>query len=354
MNKYVSLFVLLLGMLFSQGKSYAQPSPTPVPPDCVIFINNMTAAGSTANFPNYFTGCTTWTLQYSSVGFTGLTLAFQSAPAATSTTPGAFVSYAGTVSTGINPNTSTVGAISTFSNGIVDIAWVRVNLSGLTGSGTVFGVVYGYKSGYPGSSVSVSISCSAATPCAVDGPTAAGSAPTTPPVLAAGIDGTNIRTIRTDTGGRLDPASSSTALADDLSNTANLPLAGGAAASERILPYLFDGTTWDRKFYCPSQAAISVSAASSAQIIAASGATSIRVCHISFSQDVSANVTVQSGTGAVCATGTANLTGAYQNVLGVALDFGPESALTTAASQALCLSFSTSVTAGGIVRYAQF
>lgn len=146
----LSLFILLCGLTLSQGKLHAQ-NPTPVPPDCVIFINNWTTAQSSSSFPNYFTACQTWTLQYTSVGFTALTLEVQSAPSATSSTAGTFVTYAGTVSTGINPNTNTSGRVSTFSNGLVDIPWIRVNLSGLMGSGTVFGVLYGYKTGYAGS-----------------------------------------------------------------------------------------------------------------------------------------------------------------------------------------------------------
>lgn len=148
-NKILSPFILLLGMFLLQEKIHAQNNPPP--PDCVIVLNNWTTAQSSSSFPNYFTACQTWTFQYTSVGFTGLTITVQSAPAATATTPSTFVTYAGTVSTGINPNTNTAGRITTFSNGLVDIPWIRVNLSGLTGTGTVFGVLYGYKTGYAGS-----------------------------------------------------------------------------------------------------------------------------------------------------------------------------------------------------------
>jgi len=148
-SKLLSLFIPLLGLVLSQGKIYAQNVPPP--PDCVIVVNNFTSAGSTATFPNYFTACQTWTLQYTSVGFTGLTITVQSAPAATPTTPGSWTTFAGTVVTGSNPNTSTTGAVATLKNGTVDIPFIRVTLSGLTGSGTVFGVLYGYKTGYAGS-----------------------------------------------------------------------------------------------------------------------------------------------------------------------------------------------------------
>lgn len=152
MKKYISPIVLLLLTFLFTGKEARGQTPAPNPPDCVIFVNNFTAAGSTATFPNYFTACQSWTFQYTSVGFSGLTVTVQSAPAATATTPGSWVTYAGTVVTGSNPNTSTTGAVTTFKNGTVDIPFIRVNISGLTGSGTIWGVLYGYKTGYTGGS----------------------------------------------------------------------------------------------------------------------------------------------------------------------------------------------------------
>lgn len=158
LKKYVSLFVLLGALALFTGKdAYAQN--TPPPPDCVILLNNFTGAGSTATFQNYFTACQTWTFQYTSVGFTGLTITVQSAPAATPTTPGAWVTYAGTLVTGSNPNTSTTGAVSTFANGTVDIPFIRVNISGLMNTGTIWGVLYGYKTGYSKGSTSPSGNC---------------------------------------------------------------------------------------------------------------------------------------------------------------------------------------------------
>lgn len=149
-GKILSLFIPLVVLLSFTVKEGKGQGSVPNPPDCVIVVNNLTAAGSTAAFPNYFTACQSWTFQYTSVGFSGLTVTVQSAPAATPTTPGAWVTYAGTLVLGSNPNTSTTGAVSTFKNGIVDIPFIRVNLSGLTGTGTVYGVLYGYKTGYTG------------------------------------------------------------------------------------------------------------------------------------------------------------------------------------------------------------
>lgn len=151
-------FLLLLGVLGFSEKLQAQ-NQAPIPPDCIINVSNWTTAQSSASFPNYFAACQTWTFQYTSVGFTGLTITVQSAAAATSTTAGAFGTYGGTVVTGINPNTNTSGRVTTLANGLVDIPWIRVNLSGLTGSGTVFGVLYGYKTGYTKGSTSPASNC---------------------------------------------------------------------------------------------------------------------------------------------------------------------------------------------------
>jgi hypothetical protein len=94
------------------------------------------------------------------VGFSGYSLTLQSAPAATPSTPGAFVTYAGTTATGSNPVTAT--GIATFTNGTVATPWLRVTLSGLTGSGTVYGVLQGSqtlvsKGGSGGGSLAVQV-----------------------------------------------------------------------------------------------------------------------------------------------------------------------------------------------------
>lgn len=316
MKQKLLLIVFLLGM-FAFGLQ-AQ-NPTPVPPDCVININNWTTAQSSASFPNYFAACQSWTLQYTSVGFTGLTLTFQSAPAATATTPSTFVTYAGTTVTGSNPNTSTVGANATFSNGIVDIPYVRLTLSGLTGTGTVFGVLYGYKSGYtggggggiPGSACPGTVG----TPCIVAQATAAN--------LNAQIQG-----------------------------------AGAAAAAltgNPVLQGVSDGTNVQNAYTCTNRAAVSISSATDVTIITATAAKTIRLCHLDFSSDTTADLTIRQGTGTTCGTSQLDLTGAYKNILGIAEDYTPAAPLTTTvAARDVCLHFSTNVTAGGVAIYAVF
>ncbi len=229
-----------------------------------------------------------------------MTLTLQSAPAATATTPSAFVAYAGSVITGINPNTSTTGAVTTFSNGATDIPWVRVTLSGLTGTGTVFGVAYGYKTGYTGGAGTPGSGCSS--PCTVvqptasnlnaqvQGPGAAGAALSGNPVQVGGSDGTNTRTLSTDTGGRLVP---------------------GAYANT---------------------AAVALSSSGLTQIVAA-GAGTTTVSHVSASFASGVDFQLEYGTGSNCGTGTTALSGVYKTVLTIAL----ETPFVVPSGKALCV-----------------
>jgi hypothetical protein len=107
-------------------------------------------------------------------------------------------------------------------------------------------------------------------------------------------------------------------------------------------------------FVCDKSAPISISGSGLTQIVAASGTTQVRICHINFSNTGTSNVTIEGGTGSNCGSGTTAVSGAYQSILGIALDFTPRDALTFAASDAVCLNFGSSVTAGGLVSYAQF
>jgi hypothetical protein len=114
-------------------------------PPCVLnyaFVAN----GSSTNLANSSSpSCDKWTLSvYSTSGVSAFSLTFQSAPAATSSTPGTFVTYAGTTATGSNPLTA--AGISTFTNGTVATPWLRLNLTGFTGSGVVYGVLQGTQS----------------------------------------------------------------------------------------------------------------------------------------------------------------------------------------------------------------
>ena len=117
-------------------------------PDCISSFT-LSAAGSSAGFANQ--GCIFWTMTYKSYGFTGLSLTLQQAPDANNT-PGTWKTFNGTTELGSNPATSTTGAVYSATASVTDLAaWVRVNLSGLTGTGFVAGYIFGYKT-YPGAS----------------------------------------------------------------------------------------------------------------------------------------------------------------------------------------------------------
>ena len=333
--------ILFLCLLCKEG--VAQPATTVyVAPDCLIFVPFVPPGTTTSVvLDNRFLGCQNWTLEYENTGYTPVNVALQSANGAT--TAGSFVNFAGTIVNGVNPNTSVTGAVTTFTNGTVSIPWVRIAFNNITGTGTMTGILYGWKGG-GGSGGGGSGGCvgTASIPCVVDGPVAAGSPPTKPPVLTAGQDGTNTQTFKTDTAG------------DTL-------VAGGVANGSAVKNPLVTGTQDSSgnaltDFSCDKQAAITLSSSSGLlQIIAASAGKSIRVCHLDFANNTGVNVTIVSGTqvSTPCDTTPANLSGVYQTVVTFAMDYSPKSPLTTAASQALCLNFGATVTTGGVVVYEQ-
>lgn len=139
MHRFRKWFPALLAVALYPVIVTAQ-TPTPVAPDCNIPIV-LSAAASTNQFDNRSAGCTNWVITYTNSGFTVLALALQSS-ADTSGVPTSWVTFAGTVVTGINPNTAITQNSSTFAG---YYPWIRVNLSGLTGTGTVRGVAYGWK-----------------------------------------------------------------------------------------------------------------------------------------------------------------------------------------------------------------
>ncbi len=213
--KKLSYLLLLAGLLCNVSGQTQQP----VPPDCVVpffftvtanVVNAPTSFPQPQGFYNGTVACTTWEIEYGQVGLSALSLLVQSAAPATTGvpgTPGTYGAYAGTIVTGVNPNTSTTPVQTFFSNGTVGIIWIQVTLSTATGTGSIEGKLLGWNAGHSGGAAgSGGSGCvgTSTTPCVVDGPVAAGSPPTKPPVLVAGQDGTNTQTISTDTSGRVN------------------------------------------------------------------------------------------------------------------------------------------------------
>lgn len=367
-----SPFLLLILCMFNPVNTWGQ-TPTP-PPDCVVFVNVTLAAQTTVPVPtaptaggvgdNRTVACQTYTFQYQATGTGSLTgVSFQAGQSASTTVT--FADWAGTVSTGINPNTSNVGAISTFATGCASMvgctvpnSWIRILITRGTFVGTINGVLYGYKSGYPGSGGGGGGGGGCTSPCPVEGVTAAGSPPTTPPVLVAGQDGApgNIRTLKTDATGQQIPSNASSANADGVSATNTGPTgAAGAVLYQRGIPYIFNGSTFDQQISCPLSQPIVISAATDVVIVPLASGSITRICHISLAIGTTgADMTIQQGTGTTCGTNTLARSGAYHTITAVALDFGSLGALrTSVVSRDVCLHFSTSVTGGGTVTYEQ-
>lgn len=297
--KRITLFILLLFVLCCAGKVRAQTQQVQVNPNCQISFS-FTVAGSSAGLANYGAGspgggngCTSWVLLYANIGFTAYTVTVQSAQAATTTTPGTWGTYGGTVESGSNPVMCSMSCApssgQTFlSNGTVGAPWIRVTVSGLSGSGVVFGILQGYTygSGSGGGGGGSGCAGTVATPCVT-------------------------------------------------------------GAENSSLAAVTDNT-------CDMSAVISISGSGLTQIVAASSGKKVRICHVSLSNSAGSTVQLEYGTGTNCGMGTAALTGVYQNVATMGLDFPVRSELTAPSGDAVCLNYGTSVTAGGTVVYAQF
>lgn len=302
---------------------FAQSSVQPVP-DCTGNFSFLQSGGATqvsgiyTNYPaSGGTGggvCDTWTVSYITSGLsTSISVLFQSANVGSGQlTPASFTNYVGTTSVGSNPTTTLTGGTAQFSNGATSTGFVRVQVSGLVDTGgRVWGTIFGWRTGPSGSGGGGGgggCPGTTGTPCVVDGVTAAGSAPTTPPVLTAGQDGTNVQTIKTDTSGNVD-----------VSQIAH------------------------------SRASVTVSSSGLTQILAASGSTVITVYHFSILMASTVGVQLEYGTGSACGTGTTAITGVYQNAAGIALDIP----FALPAGNALCVNLSSGVAGGGLLLYSQ-
>lgn len=194
---------------------------TPPPADCQVAANVTVANGvgvvpvsppaAAAYYDNRGLDCSLWMVSYEAdSGLSGYTVAFQSSPG--SITPTGFVSFAGnTVTSSASFGTASHG-LALYSNlstsaTTIDTPFVRVNLTGASGTGNIHVSLQGWRSNWtiPGSGGSGGggSGCvgTAATPCVVDGPDAPGAAPTKSPVQVSGFDGTDVQRIKTDTSG---------------------------------------------------------------------------------------------------------------------------------------------------------
>jgi hypothetical protein len=153
--------------------------------------------------------------------------------------------------------------------------------------------------------------------------------------------------------------------ADGLPNTSGIayPISASGGASPAtslnglaVLPWVFNGSTWDREFTCPSSAVINVTAAATTELVALTASQVIRVCSFTITGVTAlTTATFVYGTGTNCATGQAALTGAMQLGVSTAISnsAGNGSLFRTASANALCLTAATgNVT--GFVTYAKY
>ncbi len=138
----IKRLAILLAFALSALAQQQQPSQARKP-DCLLYFNLTQSVLNSAFISNGQVGCYTWAVSYISNGFSGETVTVQSAPD-NAGVPGTWVTFVGTATVGANPMTAI-----TYAN--VQLTgynpWVRVNLSGLTGTGTVQGIITGFLPG---------------------------------------------------------------------------------------------------------------------------------------------------------------------------------------------------------------
>ena len=174
MNKLLALLAFSLPLL-------AQTQP----PDCPLQQKSLSAAGD-VQFDNRNSGCNSWTVYY--VADSGLSFTAEFDSTNGQNAPGSWAAYAGNTSNSSTSFGTAQFGIATYcglatcvpSMGVtVETSWVRVDVSGVTGTGTIRVFFYGYRTGYAaglagGGGGGGGSGCTA--PCVVIGPDAPGAA----------------------------------------------------------------------------------------------------------------------------------------------------------------------------------
>lgn len=316
------LFLLTLG-LFLTVSARAQVGQ----PDCLVTLT-LSNAGRQV-FDNRGLSqpvCTTWHLTYFNEGFSALSIELDEAPSSNGA-PGTWVTWP-TPASGSQPLTATTqGQLTLFKY----FPWVSINITSVTGTGTIRAAAYGYRPNFSGDTNASSTAVTTNTSTVDNAPVSGG------PVF-----------IGTTNGGNLIGLSSAAGNGD-----AN----AGARMLSVALSY-FNGASWDRAIYCPNTSTFSVVSAIT-QIIPLSGSTKIRICSFGLhpSTVTAGSTDIIYGTGASCGTGTTTLTGAFTLPAAAVVDIataglttgGP---LTTPAGQAVCVRSVTS-TINGFITWEQ-
>lgn len=133
-----------------------------------------------------------------------------------------------------------------------------------------------------------------------------------PPVIGGVTFNGNRASLSVDARGRLT-VGVQTAGADAVNNSSLAYLRDDWDQTNLVLvtaPLSFNGSTWDRAGYCQNFVTLTQAASTTAQIVAVSGSTKIRVCSFFVNSANTNTVTIESGTGTNCGTAVHNSTGA--------------------------------------------
>jgi hypothetical protein len=162
----------------------------------------------------------------------------------------------------------------------------------------------------------------------------------------------DVGTVATNSATQATAANQTTAntsLATIATNTgAAIPVGGNYVGQASPDPSKGGGT--------PSSVAINVSTATTTQLVAISGSTSIYVTSFDVIAGGTGNITFEYGTGASCGTGTTALTGAYNLTAqaGIAKGNGLGTVLKVPSGNALCVLTSAAVQMSGSLSFQQF
>lgn len=259
MKRWALVAAVLMAAPLGFGQSGVGPgNPSRHSPDC-DFSFTFTAAGRSTyaslgpagpvggtppvGYDNRSEACTTWTLAYSSTGFTVVSIELDEAPDAGGV-PGSWVVHP-------NPAGGTALPLTSTSQGQATcyrfFPWLSVNVNTATGVGTIKGRVMGYRP-FTDKDASLIGGASAANVTDVQGTAAAGVPPVGNPVLIGGWDTTNVQTLRTDTNGQIQIAGVAGATLTDVITNSPRAFASVGANFNGFTSYglLFNGVSWDR------------------------------------------------------------------------------------------------------------
>lgn len=312
--KNISIALIFSGLAFAQSG----------------FIQIYQAQSATSQqFNNINPKYNAWTVMYNYSGSGSFSIELDCAADATTAggtpTPGTYLTCSNTV-TGSNPATTPNYGYITF---VGYTPWLKLNVTAIS-SGNMTAVAVGFNPADPESTSSGSGGCAgtASTPCIVAGPNSPGTPSTKSPVQIAGNDGTDVRSILTDSGGRV------------------VVLPGQDSVPEPIIV----GT---------SQTHFALSAATDVVIISGTSGKTTYLTRVSVAWDAAATATIRQGTtsSTPCDTSTATIDGPYGNgnITALVLDYGSDFSPLTTSSTGLdiCLHLSASATGGGGASYNQ-